>query len=191
MSHTVTPLPFAFVDWTTGALQAPDLHVYERRLADLKAIYRDQGAFRKLDPATVVYRVWSWQPVPEGTEGGLFWGVTEIQPGRVGDEYFMTRGHRHRIRNRAEFYGAIAGNGRLLLRHQERGIWAEEMTPGSLHYIGEDVAHRVVNTGDVPIRFIACWHSDAGHDYEIAEGFGACILHQNGQPRLVLDDQLS
>ena len=63
----------------------------------------------------------------------------------------------------------------------------EDMTPGSLHYIAGEVAHRVVNTGDLPIRFIACWPSDAGHDYEVAEGhgFGARIVEERGAPILV------
>ena len=45
--------------------------------------------------------------------------------------------------------------------------WFEDMTPGSLHYVAGEVVHRIVNTGDVPIRVIACWPSDAGHDYEV------------------------
>ena len=40
----------------------------------------------------------------------------------------------------------------------------------------------VVNTGDVPLRFVACWPSDAGHDYEIAggNGFGARVIEEQG-----------
>jgi glucose-6-phosphate isomerase len=57
------------------------------------------------------------------------------------------------------------------------------MKPGSLHYIPGRVAHRVVNTGSVPLRFVACWPSDAGHDYEIAggKGLGARVLQRNGE----------
>jgi glucose-6-phosphate isomerase len=42
----------------------------------------------------------------------------------------------------------------------------------------------VVNTGGVPLRFVACWPSDAGHDYEIAagKGLGARVLQRNGEP---------
>jgi len=175
---------FAFVDWSNGALQVPGLRSSEKKLAQLKGIFRDQQAWAAMDPDTIVYRVWWWEPVSQGTEGGLFWGTTEIQPGRVGDEYYMTHGHRHSIRNRAEFYGTSTGSGMLVLRSDEGRTWAEPMRPGSLHYVSGNVAHRVVNTGNVPLRFVACWPSDAGHDYEISggHGFGARVLAQQGNP---------
>ncbi len=183
---------FAFVNWDTGALQAPGLCAYEKKLGQLKGIFRDQQSWHQLDPEKVVYRVWWWEPVPAGTEGGLFWGTTEIQPGRVGNEYFMTHGHRHSIRNRAEFYGTVAGQGRLIFRDDAQGTWFEEMTPGSLHYIAGNVAHRVVNIGDQPLRFVACWPSDAGHDYDIAggQGFGARVIEENGVPVFMPKDKL-
>ena len=181
----MTPV-FAFVNWADGALQVPGLRSSERKLGQLKGIFCDEQAFQQLDPETIVYRVWWWEPVPSGTEGGLFWGTTEIQPGRVGKEYFMTHGHRHALRERAEFYGTVAGTGKLVLSDSAERTWFEDMTPGSLHYIAGDVAHRVVNTGNVVLRFVACWPSDAGHDYEIVggRGFGARITEEQGAPVL-------
>ena len=178
------------VNWADGMLQVPGLRSSEKKLGQLKGIFRDQQAWQGLDPATVVYRVWWWEPVPAGTEGGLFWGTTEIQPGRVGHEYYMTHGHRHSIRNRAEFYGTVAGSGRLLLRDEGGRTWHEEMSPGSLHYIAGHVVHRVINIGDVPLRFVACWPSDAGHDYELDgdRGFGACVLEEHGKPVVRTDE---
>jgi glucose-6-phosphate isomerase, archaeal len=179
-----------FVNWANGALQVDGLKVSEKKLGQLTGIFRDQQAWRRLDPETVVYRVWWWEPVPSGTEGGLFWGLTEIQPGRVGKEYFMTRGHWHVMRNRAEFYGTVAGIGKLVLMDRVGQTWFEEMSPGSLHYVPGEVAHRIVNTGDVSIRVIACWPSDAGHDYEVAggRGFGARIVEEQGAPVLIHEE---
>jgi glucose-6-phosphate isomerase len=178
---------FAFVNGADVALEVAGLKVSEKKLGQLAGIFRDQQAWEQLDPETTVYRVWWWEPVPSGTEGGLFWGITEIQPGRVGKEYFMTRGHWHIVRNRAEFYGTVSGTGKLVLMDRAGRTWFEDMTPGSLHYVAGEVAHRIVNTGDVPIRAIACWPSDAGHDYEIASGrgFGARIMEERGAPVLV------
>src|SRR5208282_2838722 len=172
----------AFVNWADGALQAPGLLSSTKQLRQLRAIFQDQQAWQQLDPETIVYRVWWWEPVPAGTAGGLCWGVTEIQPGRVGKEYFMTHGHRHLIRNRAEFYGTVAGTGKLVMRNSAGHAWFEDMTPGSLHYINAEVVHRVVNSGDIPLRFSACWPSDAGHDYDIAgsRGFGALVTDEQG-----------
>lgn len=181
--------PSGFVNWSDGALNAPGLRSSEKKLGQLKGIYRDQESWQRLDPDTIVYRVWWWEPVTAGTEGGLFWGTTEIQPGRVGNEYYMTHGHRHTIRNRAEFYGTSNGTGYLLMRDETGHTWCEPMTPGSLHYIAGGVSHRVINTGDVPLRFVACWPSDAGHDYDIGggKGFGACVIEEDGKPVLKLD----
>lgn len=177
---------FAMVDWANGAIQGPGVRSSEKKLGQLKGIFRDEQAWQNMDPETIVYRVWWWEPVNAGTEGGLFWGTTEIEPGRVGDEYFMTHGHRHSIRNRAEFYGTVAGTGRLVMRDENGRTWAEEMSPGSLHYIAGNVTHRTVNTGSEPLRFVACWPSDAGHDYDTIRehGIGACMLDEGGVPTL-------
>lgn len=182
---------FAMVNWSDGSLQVPGARASEKKLGQLKDIFRDEEARRKIDPETIVYRVWWWEPVAGGTEGGLFWGTTEILPGKISDEYYMTHGHRHSIRNRAEFYGTVSGNGRLLLRDENGRVWVEEMTPGSLHYIAGHVAHRTINTGNVPLRFVACWPSDAGHDYDIAggKGFGARVVEEDGKPVLKVDEE--
>lgn len=181
----------AFVRWADGSLEGPGVRSSEKKLGELAHVFRDTEALRKLDPSLVVYRVWWWEPVSAGTEGGLFWGMTEIQPGRVGDEYYMTHGHRHTIRNRAEFYGTVAGNGRLLLRDGTGHTSCEEMSPGTLHYISGNVAHRTVNVGDVPLRFVACWPSDAGHDYDLGDsGFAVRIVEENGVPVIKSDARL-
>jgi glucose-6-phosphate isomerase len=177
------PSALAAIDWMSGRLQVPGMRSSEKKLGQLKAVFHDKEAFQKMDPETIVYRVWWWEPVPAGTEGGLFWGGTEIQPGCVGDEYFMTHGHRHAIIDRAEFYGTTVGQGMLVLCDESGRTWAEEMKAGSLHYIAGGVAHRVVNTGKTPLRFVACWPSDAGHDYETAsgKGLGAKVVQRNGE----------
>jgi glucose-6-phosphate isomerase len=191
---------FAIVNWLDGSLAAPatrssvekSIKKSVKKLGQLKGIFRDQESWQQMDHEAVVYRVWWWEPVSPGTEGGLFWGTTEISPGRVGNEYFMTHGHQHAILDRAEFYGTVAGTGMLVLRDANGSTRHEEMTPGSLHYIAGRVAHRVVNTGDVPLRFVACWPSDAGHDYaSVAEqGLGLRVIEDNGKPRVIAAEEV-
>jgi len=50
-------------------------------------------------------------------------------------------------------------------------------------------AHRVAYTGELVLTFLACWPSDAGHDYEriVAEGFCARLRKARGSPTLVVD----
>lgn len=175
------------IDFLTGRLEGRAVAEITRTLGDLAGIFRDTAARKALDPSTVVYRVQSYQPVPEGTEGGLFWGTTFLEPGLVGDEYFMTKGHLHSKRERGEYYVTVSGQGALILMAEDRTTRFEVMTPGSVHYIPGRTAHRVANTGRETLSFTACWPSDSGHDYEtIARlGFSARLLMVDGEPRLV------
>lgn len=140
-----------------------------------------------MDQSTVAYRTTCYFPVKEGTEGGLFFGMTFLNAALVGDEYNMTKGHYHHIDNRGEFYWGIEGEGVLVLMDRNQNTECERIFPGSLHYIPGSVAHRIVNTGAVTMVVGACWPSDAGHNYaEIAErGFGARVKCVDGKPQII------
>ena len=155
-------------------------------LRDLAHIFRNREACSRMDPESEIYRVRWWAPASPGEEGGLLWGVTILQPGKVGDEYFMTHGHFHADRSRAEYYGTVSGTGMLIQMDADRHTWANPMSPGTLHYIRGEHAHRVANVGNIPLVFWACWPSDAGYDYAaIAEkGFSARLVERDGQPML-------
>ena len=157
-----------------------------RLLKDIKGIFADQDALREMDNETMVYSVQSWLPVIEGTPGGLFFGATTLMPGKVGQEYFMTKGHYHAQSDRSEFYWGVQGKGMLILMDRNGHTWAEEVYPGSLHYIGSEIAHRLANTGSENFIVGACWPSDAGHDYETiaGSGFSARLLEKEGKPIL-------
>jgi glucose-6-phosphate isomerase len=175
------------VDWATGVLQGPEVQSSRKTIGDLKNLFLDPASAEEMPPDTLVYTVQWWSPVPDGTEGGLFWGNTTIEPGQVSREYFMTHGHSHAKSDRTEFYSTVDGVGSLILMGDDRQTRIEEMTPGSLHHIPPRTAHRVANTGARPLRFVACWPSDAGYDYESirTRGFSARLLAVNGAPTLV------
>lgn len=179
--------PKYMTDWANGSIRGPGVVTLERRLADLAGVFADVKAYNALPPDRLVYRTACVFPVEDGTEGGLFWGTTFIEPGSVDAEYFMTKGHLHAKADRMEAYFTFAGSGLLLLMDLDRNCWGEEMTPGSTHLIPAFTAHRAVNTGDCELSFGACWPSDAGHDYtSIAKaGFSARVLCVDGVPRLV------
>lgn len=159
----------------------------QRVLKDIASIFLDQEALKNMPKETTVYQVQSWLPVAEGTPGGLFFGTSTILPGKVGNEYFMTKGHYHAKSDRAEFYWGVQGKGMLILMDQDRNTSAEEVYPGSLHYIGGDIAHRLANTGSENLIVGACWPSDAGHDYEqiATNGFSARLVEVDGKPELL------
>lgn len=172
-------------DWI---VEGKDVISSEKRIKHLNGVFQDAAALKSMDPEKVVYNVWAHLPENEGTIGGLFFGTTMIYPGKVGNEYFMTRGHFHENIDTAEYYWGINGDGVLILMDEERNIWAEKMEKGSLHYIQRGVAHRVANVGTEPLIFNACWPSDAGHNYgEIDQnGFSARLIDVNGKPFLKL-----
>jgi len=178
--------PPTLVDWSTGSISGEGVEESVKTLGQLEGIFEDEPAWRAMNPDTEVYRVRYWRPVSDGKTGGLFWGSTVLQPGRVGDEYFMTHGHFHAIRDRAEFYATVKGTGALLIMREDGELWSQKMKPGTVHYIPGDVAHRVVNTGDEPLIFLASWPSDAGHDYARirATGFSKRLVLRNGEPCL-------
>lgn len=159
----------------------------DRFLKDIASIFLDQEALKKMSGETLAYHVQSWLPVADGTPGGLFFGTSTILPGKVGNEYFMTKGHFHSKSDRAEFYWGVQGKGMLILMDRDRNTWAEEVYPGSLHYIGGEIAHRLANTGHDSLVVGACWPSDAGHDYDeiAASGISARLVEVDGQPVLV------
>lgn len=158
-----------------------------RKLKDLKGIFQDMEAFNQMDMEQLAYTVQSWLPVADGTPGGLFFGASTIYPGKVGNEYFMTKGHFHSQGDRAEFYWGVQGKGMLVLMDRERNTWAEEVYPGSLHYIGSEIAHRLANTGNENLIVGACWPSDAGHNYEeiAVNGFSGRLVESDGRPCLI------
>ncbi len=59
------------------------------------------------------------------------YGTSITYPGKVGNEYFMTKGHFHNILDMAEIYYCLRGHGYMLMENPE-GEWdAQEMTPGA------------------------------------------------------------
>jgi glucose-6-phosphate isomerase len=142
---------------------------------------------RALTPATPLYTTESWLPLGETTDGALAWGNTTLFPGRVGSEYFMTRGHWHRKRHLGELVICVSGAGSLVLMNDARETRIETLTPGSTHHVPGHTAHRTVNTGDAPLVFLCAWVADCGHDYEdIRErGFSRVLVEVGGVPTLV------
>jgi glucose-6-phosphate isomerase, archaeal len=175
------------VNLTSGELLGCGIQCLSRTIEDMKGVYRDEQSRGLLDQKMVVYHVEAFHPVDEGNEGGLFWGTTFLNPGMVGDEYFMTKGHHHAKRSRGEFYLTVAGSGALILMDESRKTVFAPMSAGTLHYVPAFTAHRVANTGNSLLTVLACWPSDAGHDYDVIarDGFSARLRNIGGFPVLV------
>ena len=166
----------------------PSAHaIQERRLSDLRGLFLDLEAEAALvahDP--LVYRVYDAADLPK-QDGHLLFSTTVIEPGRVGDEYFMTKGHFHARADRAELYYGLSGQGMLLLQTPAGRVESLPMVAGTAAYVPPYWGHRTVNTGDAPFVFLACYPADAGYDYgTIArDGFAGIVVAGADGPRVV------
>ena len=175
--------PFTtLMDLARGTL-APDRQTQERRLSDMRGYYLHEPDDAGDDP--LIYRV-HMIPVPE-TNAEIQCSTTVLEPGRVGDEYHMTKGHFHEVRDRSEVYVGLSGEGRLVMATEDGDHAVEPIAPGTVSYVPGGWAHRSVNTGDVPLVFFAAYVGDAGHDYgTIAQqGLPVLVVAGDGGPQVV------
>lgn len=177
----LTAYPFSVAVDEHGVL-APATSTIERRLSHMKGMYANATAEESIlqegDP--VIYEVFQ-ADVPEFA-GELAVCTTVLHPGKVGDEFFMTKGHFHSQRDRAEVYYGLTGRGLLLLAKdgEAREVAIE---PRTAAYVPPYWAHRTVNTGPEPFVFLAVYPGDAGHDYGTIEtdGFPQIVVEQDGE----------
>ena len=172
------------VDVGAGTLR-PEGPTLVRRLSDLEGLFRDQDAWRRdvEDGDRVVYQVSSSRVPEEPRE--LPQSITTILPGTCGGELYMTKGHQHPD-PQGEIYLGLAGTGGLLLHDGERTEWVD-MAEGVVGYIPPGWAHRSVNTGNGPYRFLAVYPGSAGHDYGwvVEHGMGRRVMRTDTGHRLV------
>jgi glucose-6-phosphate isomerase, archaeal len=172
--------PFtAKMDLASGRID-PDDNRIERRLSDMRGAYLEEPR-----GDAVVYEVFPIE-APE-TNANILSCTTLLRPGKVGREYFMTKGHFHEIRDRAEVYVGVSGRGALVLATEDGEHTVQWMEPGSVHYIPGGWAHRSVNVGDEQLVFFCSWIADAGHDYGSIEtqGFPVLLVEGDDGPRVV------
>lgn len=170
----------------TGEVSSARLQ--ERHLSDLRGCFADASAFQAAlavkDP--LIYSVAAIEP--GSAAGDLHYGLGRILPGKIGQEYFMTKGHAHAQRSAAEFYFGLAGEGLLLLEDLATGeTRIVPLRPSHAVYVPGNTAHRTINTGRQPLVYLGVYPATAGHDYELIarKNFRHIVTEHNGQPRLL------
>lgn len=180
--------PFTFQVLGTERIPSRyDNHI-TRHLSELKGQFHDHGVYQELLDAADVILYEVFEILRPEVPGELLFGVTVIHPGKVGDEFFMTKGHFHSEIETAELYYCLKGRGVVVMETLE-GDWSiEEFYPGSLTFVPPRWAHRSVNTSheDDLILFFA-YPAHAGHDYESIEeqGFRKLIFDSGGTYEIV------
>jgi len=180
--------PFVYkVDTKNEIISNPDSHII-RKLSSMKNQYLDEKSYGEMlaKEDCLLYEVYE-KLVPE-LEGELLQGMSIVHPGKVGSEYFMTKGHFHSILDTAEFYYCIKGNGYMMMENPEGGWAAEELLPNTVLYVPGRWAHRSINVkSDEDLITIFAYPATAGHDYATIEtkGFRKLIIEKDGKPAIV------
>ena len=180
--------PFAF------DIQAPDFlpseydnHI-QRKLSSMQGQYLNQDAYREMlsQDDVLLYQVFELKR-PE-IEGELLHGISIVHPGKVGDEYFMTKGHYHTVLETAEVYFTLKGHGYMVMETPEGDCVVEELLSGKVLYVPPRWAHRSVNvSSDEDLVMFFVYPGNAGHDYGTIEtqGFRKLVIEKNGKPDIV------
>ena len=155
------------VDPNTGGMSGHTGR-YEKRLSELAGLYADEAAHSALlaqigDP--VVYDVEDFRPGSE--PGDLIYGVTRMNPGRIGREFFLTRGHIHARANRPETYYGQKGHGLMQLESPAGETRIVEIRPQTICYVPPFWIHRSINIGAEDLVMVFTYPSDSGQDYGI------------------------
>lgn len=176
------PEPRSFdVDLDTGLMTGTDSH-YQKRLDDLTGLYADAAAFEALAAergSEVAYEVTDHRP--NTRPGDLITGVTRMSAGKVGNEFFMTRGHIHTNIDRPELYFGLKGHGLMLMEAPDGETRIVEIRANTVCYVPPRWIHRSVNLGDGDFVMLFCYPADSGQDYAIIE-------RANGMRTRIIDD---
>jgi len=163
-----------------------DAHV-TRTLAALRGQFSDEGAYAAAlarDDA-LLYEV--YELARPAVAGELLHGLSIVHPGKVGDEYYMTKGHFHAELATGEIYYCLRGRGVMVMETPE-GAWAvEPLAPGKALYVLPRWAHRSVNTGAEDLVTLFVYPGNAGHDYGTIErrGFRKLVVERDGAPCVI------
>ena len=184
----MSDLPFTFgIAMPDGVPTAYDNHIV-RHLSAMAGQYANQARYAEMlaEEDLVLYEVYEIRR-PE-VDGELLHGISIVHPGKVGDEYFMTKGHFHQVLETAEVYYCLQGDGRMVMETPEGKSAVEDLVPGSVLYVPPRWAHRSVNvspTQDLVTLYVYPAH--AGHDYGTIEvrGFRNLVVEREGRPVVV------
>lgn len=176
-------------DLLTGLCKSGKTEPTKRYVSDMASQFSDAQAAEALAKGEnpLLYEFYGLD-LPEES-GVLQFGTTILYPGKVGDEYYMTKGHFHTILDTSEVYYCLSGKGMMLMETPEGEVDWKELKPGDALYVPGRWAHRSINTGNEPLVMFFVYRADAGHDYGTIEekGYRKIVVERGGCPA-VLDN---
>ncbi|AEC01252.1 glucose-6-phosphate isomerase family protein [Parasphaerochaeta coccoides] len=162
-----------FFDLQTGFAPETESVSLKRSLSTIKSIFSNQEKAEEIlsSEDRLVYEFYDLG-IPE-KEGNIAYGTSILYPGKVGDEFHMTKGHFHTILDTGEVYYCLKGHGMMMMENPEGDVEYREMRAGHSVFVPGRYAHRTINVSDteVFVTFFA-FRADAGHDYGTVESKG-------------------
>lgn len=151
-----------------------------RRLSDLGEYFADRKAVEAIlsRDNPVVYEVYEHPVPPEGEH--LIFATTVLLSGKVGEEFYFTKGHFHTEPDGAEVIIGMGGTGIVLLQDRAGRCGEETLQANCVVYSSPGYAHRVVNTSKENLVFLSICRADIGHDYDTitTKGFAKKIVEK-------------
>lgn len=184
----MTDAPFTFTVPLPSVIPSRvDNHI-KRTLTALKGQFFDQDAYNKMLAVEdqLIYEVYEIKR-PE-VEGEMLMGISIVHPGKVGKEFFMTKGHFHSVLDTSEIYYCLKGEGYMVMETPEGETSVEPLAPGKVLYVPPRWAHRSVCTSrqEDLVTFFA-YPANAGHDYGTIEqtGFRKLVMDGDQGPEII------
>ena len=180
--------PFTFDIPLPGVIPTRYDHHITRRLSEMVGYYADEQAFAAAlaEKDETLYEVYEIRR-PERA-GELLHGVSIVHPGKIGNEYFMTKGHFHAVLETAEVYYCLQGEGYMVMETPEGECVVQPLRPNTVLYVPPRWAHRSVNCSDEDdLATLFVYPGNAGHNYgSVAErGFRKRVVERDGRPQIV------
>lgn len=139
------------------------------RLRDAKDFFSDQKAVKaKLKKNPVIYTVYRMR------DRQIEYSLTVLNPGTIGGEHYMTRGHYHKTPS-TEIFILLKGRGVILEKNSRvRRTYPKK---DEVYVSRPNLAHRSVNLGRTRMEFLTIQQAGVGHEYgEIKKkGFGVVV----------------
>ena len=161
-----------------------------RKLSDMVDMFQNKKAAEEaLKENPIIYKVYNVQ-IPEES-GHLQHCISIVYPGKIGNEYYMTKGHFHKIKETSEIYLTLKGRGKLIMQMPDQKLRVLDMEERNISYIPPYWAHRTVNIGDEPLIFFGVYRGDAGHNYGIIEEKGMSVIIVEEGDKAVIKNNLA
>lgn len=160
----------------------------KRYLSQMKDMFWDEAACQQaLQKEDSLIYEFHGLPLPNDP-GDLCFGCSILNPGKIGNEYYFTKGHFHTILETGEVYYCLKGHGYMLLENAEGDWSAQELTAGKAVYVPKGYAHRSINvSADEKLITFFAYRADAGHNYGTIEskGYRKLLVEMNNMPQII------